>query len=64
MLTIREKEILTLLFEGLSSKEIGARLCRSEHTVKSHVRNIMQKWNVSSRVQIIRTAINNGIIQS
>ncbi len=63
MLTEAEKEILVLIYEGLSSRQIGNRLSRSEHTVKSHVRNIMQKWNVTTRVQIIRTGIHYGLIR-
>jgi DNA-binding NarL/FixJ family response regulator len=63
MLTDREKEVLVLIHEGLSSREIGNRLSRSEHTVKSHVRNIMQKWHVSTRMEIIREAIYHGLLR-
>ena len=51
-LTAREKEIVELISEGLSNKEISARLHIATHTVKSHVHNILEKLALSSRLQI------------
>lgn len=51
-LTKRENEILELLIEGLSYKEIAARCFLSPETINSHVKNIYQKLNVHSRAQI------------
>jgi DNA-binding NarL/FixJ family response regulator len=51
-LTNREKEIVSLISEGLSNKEIAARLHIATHTVKSHVHNILEKLTLSSRLQI------------
>jgi DNA-binding CsgD family transcriptional regulator len=48
----REAEVALLVAEGLSNKQIGARLFISEHTVDSHIRNIMNKLGVNSRAQI------------
>ncbi|MEV4177927.1 LuxR C-terminal-related transcriptional regulator [Nonomuraea sp. NPDC049709] len=48
----REAEVARLVAEGLSNKQIGARLFISEHTVDSHVRAIMNKLGVNSRAQI------------
>jgi predicted ATPase/DNA-binding CsgD family transcriptional regulator len=48
----RETEVARLVAEGLSNKEIGARLFISEHTVDSHVRNILNKLGCDSRAQI------------
>lgn len=51
-LTRREKEIVDLIAEGLSNKEIAARLHIATDTVKSHVHNILEKLTLSSRLQI------------
>lgn len=51
-LTNREKEIVGLISEGLSNKEIAERLHIATHTVKSHVHNILEKLTLSSRLQI------------
>jgi DNA-binding NarL/FixJ family response regulator len=51
-LTNREKEIVGLISEGMSNKEIAARLHIATHTVKSHVHNILEKLTLSSRLQI------------
>ena len=51
-LTNREKEIVDLISEGLSNKDIAARLHIATHTVKSHVHNILEKLTLSSRLQI------------
>ena len=51
-LTNREKEIVGLISEGLSNKEIAARLQIATHTVKSHVHNILEKLALGSRLQI------------
>jgi DNA-binding NarL/FixJ family response regulator len=51
-LTVREKEIVGLISEGMSNKEISARLHIATHTVKSHVHNILEKLALSSRLQI------------
>jgi DNA-binding CsgD family transcriptional regulator len=48
----REAEVARLVADGLSNKQIGARLLISEHTVDSHVRSILNKLGVSSRAQI------------
>jgi len=51
-LTPREREVTDLIAEGLSNKAIGERLDISIHTVKSHLRNIMDRLDLSSRLQI------------
>ncbi len=50
-LTYREEQILNLLAQGLSNKEIGARLELSEKTVKHYMTNILQKLRVRNRVE-------------
>jgi predicted ATPase/DNA-binding CsgD family transcriptional regulator len=52
LLAKREMEVARLVVDGLSNKEIGARLFISEHTVDSHVRSILNKLGCNSRAQI------------
>jgi two-component system response regulator NreC len=61
-LTQRETEIVKLLTEGLSHKEIGSKLFISKRTVDSHVSNIMEKLGFSTKAEIIRYTIINRII--
>ena len=51
-MTAREREVIGLISEGLSNKEIAGRLHIATHTVKSHVRNIMEKLTLHTRLQI------------
>ena len=51
-MTPREREVLDLIAEGLSNKAIAKRLHISTHTVKSHVRNIMEKLTLHTRLQL------------
>jgi len=61
-LTPRELDVLALLVEGLTNKEIAGRLSISRSTVKVHVSNILSKLNVSSRGEAINIAIQNRLI--
>ncbi|HEX2693476.1 MAG TPA: response regulator transcription factor [Gemmatimonadaceae bacterium] len=51
-MTAREREVIDLIGEGLSNKEIATRLNIATHTVKSHVRNVMEKLALHTRLQI------------
>jgi DNA-binding NarL/FixJ family response regulator len=51
-MTPREREVIDLIAEGMSNKEIAKRLHIATHTVKSHVRNIMEKLTLHTRLQI------------
>jgi two-component system NarL family response regulator len=62
-LTSRELEVLALLEQGGSNKEISARLFISETTVKSHLRNIFGKLNVLSRTEAVAAARRRGLVQ-
>ena len=59
-LTSREKQIVDLIAEGLSNKEIAARVHIATQTVKSHVHNILEKLALSSRLQIAAFAHRRG----
>jgi DNA-binding NarL/FixJ family response regulator len=61
-LTEREREVLRLMAEGLSNKEIGARLGFSERTAAFHVSNILQKLDAASRTEAVVRARERGII--
>jgi DNA-binding NarL/FixJ family response regulator len=60
-LTAREVEVLGLIGEGLSNREIGERLVLSQATVKTHVNRIFAKIGVQSRAQAVRHAISHGL---
>lgn len=62
MLTRRELEVLVLLAEGLSNKEIGDRLFVSERTIVGHKSNLMAKTNTKNTVSLLAYAIRNGLI--
>jgi DNA-binding NarL/FixJ family response regulator len=59
-MTPREREVINLIAEGLSNKEIASRLHIATHTVKSHVRNIMEKLTLHTRLQIAAYAYKAG----
>lgn len=56
-LTLREQEVVALVGKGLANKEIGARLFISTHTVKTHIRNAMEKTGHHTRLLL---AMNTG----
>jgi len=62
-LTGRELNVLELLAQGKSNKEIGVNLYISETTVKSHLRSIFRKLNVLSRTEAITVAGRRGLIR-
>jgi len=61
-LTGREREVLTLIAEGLTNKQIGEQLGISPKTVARHRDNITKKLNLSSRAELTRYAIQKGLI--
>jgi DNA-binding NarL/FixJ family response regulator len=63
-LTSREREIVQLVAEGRSSKEVAAALNISIKTVESHRTNIMRKLRIRSVGQLVRYAVRNGIVQA
>ena len=63
VLTEREREILTLLANGLSNAELGARLYLSEPTIKTHLSSIFRKLGVRDRVQAVIAAYDAGLVE-
>jgi DNA-binding NarL/FixJ family response regulator len=63
-LTEREVDVLRLLAQGKSNKEIAYALSIGEKTVKTHVSNILSKLNVSSRTQAALHAVRIGLVES
>ena len=62
LITQREREVLTLLAEGLSNGAISRRMSISEHTVKTHVTSLLQKLRLTSRVQAVVLAYESGLV--
>jgi DNA-binding CsgD family transcriptional regulator/small-conductance mechanosensitive channel len=61
-LSEREREVLSLIGNGATNREIAAKLIISEHTVKSHLRSILNKLNISNRQQAAVYAERAGLI--
>jgi DNA-binding NarL/FixJ family response regulator len=60
-LTDREREVLALVAQGLSDRQVADALVISERTARTHVRNILSKLGVASRTQAALLAIREGI---
>lgn len=63
-LSARERELFLLLAKGLGNAEIASATYLSEATVKSHVRAILQKLDLRSRVQVVVYAYENGLVRA
>jgi DNA-binding NarL/FixJ family response regulator len=62
-LTLREREVLQALADGLSDKEIAERLYVGSGTVRNHVVSILRKLNVHSRLQALVFAVRHGAVE-
>lgn len=63
-LTTREQEILEWVAKGYANRNIADQLEISEHTVKNHLKNIMQKLHLDNRVQLTRYAYEQGWVKN
>jgi DNA-binding NarL/FixJ family response regulator len=63
-LTGRELEVLSMVAEGMTSKEIAEDLYISENTVRNHVRNILDKLGLNSRFEAVNWAYREGLLQA
>jgi DNA-binding NarL/FixJ family response regulator len=61
LLTERELQVVRLLAEGLSNKQISGKLALSDKTVKNHMSHILAKLNLSARTQVAVMALRAGI---
>jgi len=61
-LTARELQILELVAQGSTNKQIAAALDISDNTVRHHVNNIMEKLQVSDRTEAVATALRQGVL--
>jgi non-specific serine/threonine protein kinase len=61
-LTPRQREVAALVGQGLTNREIAARLTITEHTAENHIVNILNKLGVRSRVQIATWATTQGLV--
>ena len=63
-LTLREREVLKLIAEAHTNKQIGETLHLSEKTIESHRANLMRKLEMRDRVELVRYAIRRGLIEA
>ena len=61
-LTARELDVLTLVADGRSNRDIGAALAISDHTVKFHLASIFGKLGVSTRTEAVQRGLRLGVI--
>jgi len=62
-LSDREIDIIRLICEGLSYKEVGSKLFISDRTVESHKNNILNKLNLGNKIELVKYAIKNNLIE-
>ena len=62
-LTRRETEVLALVVDGLTNKEIAVRLGVSEETVKVHIRHLLAKLDARSRTHAVALALRTRLIE-
>ncbi len=63
-LSAREREVLELLVTGMSNREIADALVVTEHTVKTHLSNILAKLHLQNRIQAAVYAVRQGLIET
>jgi DNA-binding NarL/FixJ family response regulator len=60
ILTPREEQVVALVAEGFANRQIARELALSEHTIKKYLFRIFEKLGISSRVELVLYAVNNG----
>jgi DNA-binding NarL/FixJ family response regulator len=61
-LSLREREVVLLVAQGLKNRQIAEKIAIRECTVKSHLRTIFEKLHVYSRLELALYAVNNGLL--
>ena len=64
LLTRREREIVTLVAEGLTNNELADRLCISEATVRTHLTSIFQKLGVRNRLKLVVYTYKHNLVET
>lgn len=62
LFTSKEKEVLSLISTGLTTKEIAVQLNISHHTVETHRKNLLRKGEVKNSAQLVQMALSQQII--
>jgi DNA-binding NarL/FixJ family response regulator len=60
LLTPREEQVVALVAEGLSNRQVATELNLSEHTIKKYLFRVFEKLGISTRVELVLYALNNG----
>jgi DNA-binding NarL/FixJ family response regulator len=63
LLTSREEQVVALVADGLSNRDVAGELGLSEHTVKKYLFRIFEKLGISSRVELVLYALHQGAPQ-
>jgi len=64
LLTPREEQVVALVAEGLGNRQIAVELNLSEHTIKKYLFKVFEKLGISTRVELVLYAVNNGAPRS
>ena len=60
MLTPREEQVVALVAEGMGNRQVARELNLSEHTIKKYLYRVFEKLGISTRVELVLYAVNNG----
>jgi DNA-binding NarL/FixJ family response regulator len=60
LLTPREEQVVALVAEGMSNRQVARELNLSEHTIKKYLYRVFEKLGISTRVELVLYAVNNG----
>ena len=61
-LTAREADVLRLVVDGLTARQIATRLVLSPRTVENHIQRVLRRLGVPNRATLVRHAIENGLV--